>query len=585
MGLIAIIITSFTVISLVEIRRSWPLKALGRGNKLKFFFPALLMAAAMLTALPVIAGSETGGRVSPSALPLAASDFAPAAPDSYQVGTKAQRHKGTKFLSFPSVPLCLCASVPALSTAYTTGNRAVASLASDSGASLASGPVESEAPASMPLVLDPDSASSGKGEKDARIGSILHIGDLPKSISSSLSLSVEEEYNDNIYQDANASQSPDFITHIRLDMAVRLSEPMWNIKVNYQPEQILFSHNTDENKLRHEINASLNIGADKGIPLIRNLVFLDLADTLNRDAFYSSREEKKEGFAVEQATTNDLKIHPYIRKNLTRANSLECGYEYTNTAYSDSLATDRESSGGSLILNRIFSRRLEGNISYRLTREFARSSDPPINDYIRQDVGLGLSDQLTPSVKLAGAGGYNRLAFTNGDKDGGAFWNIDLNGAFPLMKTPTFFYRYETSCQNSIDSGTLKLRRHSLGGDYQRRIHITWTVFSEKEDYPEMDWMDESSGMDASLTVPVQKRLDFSLAGEWETTDFGGWETTDSVVEEEKVKYYSIDTSIRWRIFRYFFCATGYRYYKNDSNFKMNDYRNNVTYIRVSMEL
>jgi len=38
-------------------------------------------------------------------------------------GTKGQRHEGTKFFSFPSVPLCLCASVPALSAAYTTENR------------------------------------------------------------------------------------------------------------------------------------------------------------------------------------------------------------------------------------------------------------------------------------------------------------------------------------------------------------------------------------------------------------------------------------------------------------------------------
>jgi len=44
----------------------------------------------------------------------------------YQVGTKGQRHKGTKFFFFPLcafVPLCLCASVPVLSVAYPTGNR------------------------------------------------------------------------------------------------------------------------------------------------------------------------------------------------------------------------------------------------------------------------------------------------------------------------------------------------------------------------------------------------------------------------------------------------------------------------------
>ena len=396
-----------------------------------------------------------------------------------------------------------------------------------------------------------------------------------KSLSSSFSLSVEEEYNDNIYQDSNASQSPDFITRIRLGMAASLSGPMLNIKLSYQPEQILFSRNTDKNDLRHEFNASLNIGADKGITLIRNLVFLDLSDTINREAFYSRREAKKEDYAIDQTTTNELKIHPYIKKNLTRTNSLECGYEYTNTAYSDSDATDRQSYGGSLIWNKIFSRKLEGNISYSLTRELAQRTD--FHDYSRQEVGLGLSDQIAPSVKLVGAGGYDWLAFASkGSKSSvdsqnsadskdnvdnldsldsvdsvdslnkleGAFWSIDLNGALPLMKTPTIFYRYETSYQNSIDGGVLSLRRHNLGWDYQRRIHITWTMFRQKEDYQELDWVDESSGIDFSLTVPVNRMLDFTLAGEWVKSDYEP--------DGETVRYYSADTGIRWRLSHYF---------------------------------
>jgi len=41
----------------------------------------------------------------------------------YQAGIKGQRHEGTNFFSFPSVPLCLCASVPPLSVAHTPANR------------------------------------------------------------------------------------------------------------------------------------------------------------------------------------------------------------------------------------------------------------------------------------------------------------------------------------------------------------------------------------------------------------------------------------------------------------------------------
>jgi len=529
MGLITItgIFTSlFTVISLLEIWRLRLLKTRERGKRPQILYPALLIVAAFLAVLLVISGSEAAecGLLS---------DYPPAASD--------------------PVPLAIDPAV--------TAN-----------------------PDPLPLALDPDPASPDQGEKDLRIGSILHLG-CPR-LSSSLILSVEEEYNDNIYQDTNASGPSDFITRIKLDMTVSLSGPLLNFKLNYQPEQILFSRHADNNELRHEFIASLDVGTDKVITLIRNLAFLEFSDTLTREAYHPRREPKTQDFLVRQITWNELMVHPYIKKNLTRTNSLECGYEYTNTAYSVSQATDRESHAGSLILKKLFSRKLEGNISYRLTREFAQGTN--FRDYSRQEAGLGLSGQVAPSLRLAGTAGYGWLAFNRADKedkkdedkkdkDEEIFWSIDLDGVLPHMKSPTIFYRYETSCQNSIDSGALILRRHSLGWDYQARVHITWSMFSQKEDYQEEDWTDESLGTDASLIVPVHRRLDLTLSYEWVNTDYEP--------DGEKVRYHSTNTGIRWRLSPHFQCAAGYRYSGNDSNIEMNDYRNNVTYIRVSMEL
>lgn len=425
-----------------------------------------------------------------------------------------------------------------------------------------------------------------RAQDNAPAGSILSIGGPIRGLSSSLNISVDEEYNDNIYQDANAGAS-DFITRIKLAINSSLTGALGNVKLSYQPQQLIFSRNPGNNELSHEFHASVSTDHDQGLTLIRNLIFLDLSDAITRE-HYTTRQEAREGEAqgskarkddnlfVSRTTKNELRIHPYIKKRLHRTSSLELGYEYTNTAYGgDSQATDRESYGGAVVLSRAFSRRLEGNIGYRLSKEIASSSE--FNDYVRREAGLGLSRQLGRSLKLTGTGGYNWLTFTSGTRNAGTFWSINLDGALPSMRASALSYSYADSCQNSIDSGAVRLRRHSLEGNYQRRTQIAWAMFTQKEYYQERDWTDESRGIDASLAIPLYKKTDLTLSA--------GWIASDFEPEDEQVRSRSAGIGILWKILPPFRCAVGCRYSRNASTVEANDYRNTVAYIRAGMEL
>ncbi|MEW6378203.1 MAG: hypothetical protein AB1611_01215 [bacterium] len=425
--------------------------------------------------------------------------------------------------------------------------------------------------------------------------SILHIGGPLRGLSSSLNLSVEEEYNDNIYRDANIMTS-DFITRIRLAVDSSLSGTLGDVKLSYQPQQLLFSRNSDKNELSHEFSASVSTGLDRGITLIRDLVFLDLSDEIGRGHYFSRQEARKgvtgagvtdggrtregetredDNLFVRRTTKNEFRVHPYIKKRLRRTSDLELGYEYTNTAYSASQATDRESYGGAMILSKAFSRRLSGNVGYRLSKEVASGS--ALNDYISREAGFGLSNQLGRSLKLTGTGGYNWLTYSSGARDAGAFWSIDLDGTLPLMKVPALSYSFVNSYENSLDSGAVRLRRHSLAGNYQRRTQISWTMFSQKENYREKDWTDESWGIDASLAVPLHKKVDLTLSG--------GWTASDFEPEDEHLKTHSAGSGILWKISPPLQCAVGFRYSRNDSSLEVNDYRNTTVYVRAGMEL
>ncbi|MEW5803410.1 MAG: hypothetical protein AB1847_15055 [bacterium] len=524
-----------TVIRFAWMRRLRPLiKALGALGSLKFLSPALLILMAAAAILTIPASFVTGSDAPAVREPVITESEATAVRES--VATRPE--------------------------AVTVREYAPHSLPATTGSS------SQDADAVLSPVPD-------QVKEDGRIGSIFPLFDFVKNASSSFTFSIEEEYDNTVYKDANANQPGDFITIIKLDMSTRLSGHLLDIRLNYQPEQLLFSHDVDRNELRHEFSAILNTSPEGGIILVRNLAFLDLSDTVTRKDFYSRRETKKEDLSARQASENKLKVHPYIRKNLTRTDSLECGYEYTNTAYSISQATDRESSTGSLIVNRIFSRKLEGKIIYRLKKEFVRSGD--FHDYKSQEIGLGLSRRVGTSLSLTGTGGYTWLTLSNDHKDEKTFLSAGLDGALPFMKSQTLSYSYEESFQNSIDSGVFRLRRHSLGGNYHRRIQIAWTLFSQKEHYQERRWIDRSWGADASLTVPLHRRVDLNLAAEWTSSDFEP--------EEEVVKYRSANTGLLFRLSPCFKCAVGYTYSRNDSNVKANDYRDTTASVRVSMEL
>ncbi|MEW5801291.1 MAG: hypothetical protein AB1847_04205 [bacterium] len=413
-------------------------------------------------------------------------------------------------------------------------------------------------------------------EKDSRSGSVFSLGDFAKNFSSSVNFSTEEEYNDNVFLDANAGRS-DFITRIKLGMKADLAGHYWNISLDYQPEQILYSRNADQNELKHQFTFSLNSGLDRKITLFRNLAYLEFSDTVTRENLYSRRQPHDESPLVHQTTRNELRIYPYLKKRISRTNSLEFGYEYINTGYSDSQATDREAGSGLLILRKKFSRRMEGNISYRLGRELAHGN--AFQDYTRQEASVGLTDQVGPLLTLTGTGGYTWLMYHNMDDSEGTYWNIGLSGALPLMKVPVIFYQYANAYRNSVEDGLFRLRRHSLGGSYDHRIKVKGAVFTQTESYQERDWEDASWGVDGSFSIALHKKIDLVLAC--------GWMHNHFKPEDEKVKSRSADTSLLFRVLPWARLTIGYRYSRRDSNLDDNasGYENTIVSVRADMEL
>ncbi len=408
--------------------------------------------------------------------------------------------------------------------------------------------------------------------------------DVAQSLRPAIGISVEEEYNDNIYLRPDG-ELDDYITRISPSFLWSRSNPRWNFDISYSPRQILYAKNTGFNELRH--TAFLTAGAT----LVRNLAFIDVTDTFTRVSLDSRRERTGISSFAGQTDSNTLVVNPYFRRNFSRSSRLEVGYEYTNTdynrvdasglVYGSSYGTDRQSHGIAAIFEKNFSEQLDSEVSYRFTREIVEDSAGTLYGYLgylqnydRHEADLTIRYIYSRRLNLSVRGGFNRIKFDDGNSNDGSIWEIEMS--YRISAAVNNSYRYLQSYENSVQYGVYKLKRQSLEFDYERRISLALGFFTTEYDYLEINRKDSSWGITTSVGVPIKRNLDFGLTGEWRNRTYEP--------EDENLIRSIARASVRWAASEYLSFESGYRYAKEKSTSYYNTYENNAVYLRANAE-
>lgn len=319
------------------------------------------------------------------------------------------------------------------------------------------------------------------------------------------SLTVSEEYNDNIYETA-ANRRSDFITRIQPGATFRYLSPLWNWDSSYNFEYRKYARSSRGDEYNH--NANLR----GTITLIDNFMFLDLRDTYHRVSLDVTRDMATESsLFLNQTDENRATISPYLLWRLGEKSILKTGYRFTDIRYWGDGVERREHNAYA-----DFSHELSSKFTLTAGYGFTRLLSDTTN-YNKHDLYGGFRYEYADKSFIYGQIGNSWQQFDTGRSTDYIFWNAGITHDFSIF-TATFETRVENSADpqggtgsslgtsSSIDPQRVSDRQTSYTGRIEKAFERGSLSFSTI--YTEYD--------DTETGNSSRDRLAFNLSGRYE---------------------------------------------------------------------
>lgn len=234
-------------------------------------------------------------------------------------------------------------------------------------------------------------------------------------------LSVSEEYNDNIRNTAQAKES-DFITRIQPGLATTYRAPALNGDLRYNFDYQDYARGTRSNEKNHYLD--LRGSAE----LVDNFFFLEVSDKLSRVSLDVARDVTTESLHANQSDQNRALISPYLLWRLGERTALKTGYRFIDTTYSGSEGIDRQEHVGFAELSSNRTSKLSLNAGYSFS-----SIATDVVDYDQHDLRTGFRYEYADKSFLFGGIGNSWQEFADARRTSNLFWNAGISKDFGYL--------------------------------------------------------------------------------------------------------------------------------------------------------
>jgi len=229
------------------------------------------------------------------------------------------------------------------------------------------------------------------------------------------SISVSEEYNDNVHAD-NRNRASDFITNFSPTVTLQVNRPSYQLNAGYSFTAALYAEGT----LPNEAFQSQNFIGSGSWQVARGLT-LSASDSFayNKTA---TNLVAVQGFSIGQQESLSNTFSPSLSWQMTRLDTLTLGVTYgvlrflgggNGTVQGGGNGTDSDTYGVNAGLSHIFTQRFSGNIGYSFTYLHfpecvvvvagGRCVDQPNSS--TNSPTIGFNYQLTPTLSTSVNGG------------------------------------------------------------------------------------------------------------------------------------------------------------------------------------
>lgn len=158
---------------------------------------------------------------------------------------------------------------------------------------------------------------------------------LGAKFSAGSSLSVQEEYNDNVYL-TEKNRTADYITKVLPHLDLDYEAPFWKWNAAYTMDFQHYANGSVSDNVAHDLNVGSRLE-----PLRKHL-YVDVTERYTRTSLSLTRNYSQESLFVNQSDTNDFTVTPHFTIRPGVGKKVDLGYAYENTWYKSPLAVSKQ---------------------------------------------------------------------------------------------------------------------------------------------------------------------------------------------------------------------------------------------------
>jgi hypothetical protein len=267
------------------------------------------------------------------------------------------------------------------------------------------------------------------------------------------SITVGEEYNDNIFLTGQRQRTEDYITRVRPSFGLVYEAPVWRWDINYALNYFYYAKQTRDEETTHDLDAKGHIEA------IKDFFFLDMSERYRRVSVDFAEDYTKQSLFLNQTDSNVLTVNPYFVLRPQSRLDLTLGYVYTNTWYDEEGLVDKSENSGYLDASLSVSPKTTLIAGYRFTRV-----DSDLLDFDRHEVHVGATHEYAEGSRIYFRVGNSWVAFDQVDiRYSKIFWKAGIVREFrPVsvrVETARDYLENPEGNANRVDSYSLSLSK------------------------------------------------------------------------------------------------------------------------------
>ncbi len=381
------------------------------------------------------------------------------------------------------------------------------------------------------------------------------------------SISVRQEYNDNIYLTPNNEEDA-FITTIIPAVNLTYEASRFTLSLDYSLHFKFYSNNSNLNET--SLSRVQRVHLDSMVNIYREIVFIHITDDYRRVPIDDRSNTAVDNELTNMTDSNTFVFNPYILYPLTATLQVRADYIYENIWYKHKSGDDTENHTLSVDLIKEFTPTLKGELSF----SYLMHRPDLTEEYDRQSIEGTLEFEASQDLTITGGMGYTWFDFDMSPDSDESFWNVGAE--YKLSEALALASNYTVYFVDSVRNGTYKSRTLEGSLTYSKFITTKITLRKSKSEYLNSSRLDKSRGIDVDFSMPLTDRLTCSAAGSYTYFKF--------YPEGRKDKRYSARVSVDYEM-RIATLSFGYTFNKNNSTDNTYDYDNNIVWVHARLSI